>query len=96
VVLQDDHSSSLDGAIKDEREIAAAATNSKQAQELGFLGSPTIRVAHGEIDPNAGEREEYVHACRIYRTEAELQRPPRRALASRRTPTSASSSSSTL
>ena len=39
------------------------------ARRLRFLGSPTIRVAGEDVDPHAGERDEYVLACRVYRTE---------------------------
>jgi hypothetical protein len=39
------------------------------AERLRFLGSPTIRVNGVDIEPGAGERTEYVYACRIYRTE---------------------------
>ena len=39
------------------------------AQRLHFLGSPTIRIAGEDVDPHAGEREEYVLSCRVYRTE---------------------------
>jgi hypothetical protein len=38
------------------------------ARRLRFLGSPTIRVAGRDVDPQAGERDEYVLACRVYRT----------------------------
>jgi len=39
------------------------------AERMRFLGSPTIRVDGRDIEPGAGERTEYVLACRIYRTE---------------------------
>ena len=38
------------------------------ARRLRFLGSPTIRVAGRDVDPEAGERDEYVLSCRVYRT----------------------------
>jgi hypothetical protein len=38
------------------------------ARRLRFLGSPTIRVAGRDVDPQAGERDEYVLSCRVYRT----------------------------
>jgi len=40
------------------------------ARRLRFLGSPTIRVAGHDVDPQAAERDEYVLSCRIYRTES--------------------------
>lgn len=39
------------------------------AERLRFMGSPTIRVDGRDIEPGADERNEYVLACRIYRTE---------------------------
>lgn len=38
------------------------------ARRLRFLGSPTIRVDGRDVDPQAGERDEYVLSCRVYRT----------------------------
>ena len=37
---------------------------------LRFLGSPTIRVAGRDVDPEAAERDDYVLSCRVYRTES--------------------------
>jgi hypothetical protein len=39
-----------------------------ELRRLRFLGSPTIRVAGRDVDPQAGERDEYVLSCRVYRT----------------------------
>jgi hypothetical protein len=36
------------------------------AQQLRFLGSPTIRVDGHDIEPGADGQHEYVHACRLY------------------------------
>jgi hypothetical protein len=38
------------------------------AQELRFLGSPTIRVEGKDVEPGADERTEFQYACRVYRT----------------------------
>jgi hypothetical protein len=38
------------------------------ARRLRFLGSPTIRVGGRDVDPQAGERDEYGLSCRVYRT----------------------------
>jgi hypothetical protein len=43
--------------------------NEEAAQQLCFLGSPTIRVAGTDVDPNADERDDYVLSCRVYRTD---------------------------
>jgi hypothetical protein len=37
------------------------------AEQGRFLGSPSIRVDGRDIEPGAERREEYVHACRLYR-----------------------------
>ena len=39
------------------------------ADQLRFLGSPTIRVDGRDVEPGTEERTDYVLACRIYRTE---------------------------
>jgi RimJ/RimL family protein N-acetyltransferase len=42
-----------------------------------FLGSPTVRVNGDDIDPGAGQRDDYGLKCRIYRTATGLTgRPP--------------------
>jgi hypothetical protein len=46
------------------------------ARRLRFLGSPTIRVAGRDVDLQAGERDEYVLSCRVYRTENGLAGQP--------------------
>ncbi len=38
------------------------------AQRLRFLGSPTIRVNGRDVEPDADERREFAHSCRVYRT----------------------------
>lgn len=38
------------------------------ADELRFLGSPTIRVGGRDVEPGADERTEFQFACRVYRT----------------------------
>lgn len=47
---------------------AAAATR--------FLGSPTIRVGGHDVEPGAGCREDFVLACRLYRTATGLSGQP--------------------
>ena len=46
------------------------------AQEQRFLSSPTVRVAGLDGEPGAGERDEFVLACRIYLTEEGVQGQP--------------------
>jgi hypothetical protein len=46
------------------------------AEELRFLGSPTIRVAGKDVEPGADERAEVQYACRLYRTPAGFSGTP--------------------
>jgi hypothetical protein len=41
-----------------------------------FLGSPTIRVNGRGIEPGVAERDEYMLACRIYRTDSGVTGEP--------------------
>jgi len=43
---------------------------SDDAQRLHFLGSPTIRVNGRDVEPGAEEHREFVHSCRVYRTDS--------------------------
>ncbi len=38
-------------------------------ERLRFLGSPTVRVAGRDVEPEADERSDYVFSCRVYRAE---------------------------
>jgi hypothetical protein len=46
------------------------------AEQVGFLGSPTIRVDGRDIEPGAEWQQEYVHACRLYQHEHSLRGLP--------------------
>jgi len=41
-------------------------TSLDQAQQLRFLGSPTVRVNGVDIDPSARQRTTYGLSCRVY------------------------------
>jgi hypothetical protein len=56
-------------------EVADAAS----AAELRFSGSPTVRVEGCDVEPGADERDEFVVACRVYRTERGLAGQPEEA-----------------
>jgi hypothetical protein len=51
----------------------------EEATRLGFLGSPTIRVAGKDVEPGADKRGDYALACRVYRTSAGTASVPDRA-----------------
>lgn len=46
------------------------------AEQLRFLGSPTIRVDGRDIEPGADARRDYALACRVYSTRSGLQGQP--------------------
>ena len=46
------------------------------AEEMRFLGSPTVRVNGHDVEPGADERDRFQFACRVYRTEAGLSGQP--------------------
>jgi hypothetical protein len=50
--------------------------DAETAKAHRFLGSPTIRVNGHDIEPGAGDRNEYVLSCRVYRTESGLKGEP--------------------
>ena len=47
-----------------------AVTSVEEAQQLRFLGSPTVRVNGHDIEPGAEQRRGFTLACRVYRTES--------------------------
>lgn len=47
------------------------------AEAAGFLGSPTVRVDGMDVDPGAGDRDDFGLKCRVYRSEeGQAQTPP--------------------
>jgi hypothetical protein len=46
------------------------------AVELGFLGSPTVRVDGVDVDPGAEGRRDFAFSCRIYRSESGVAEQP--------------------
>ena len=45
-------------------------TSVEAADQLRFLGSPTVRVNGHDIEPGADDRDGFTLACRVYRTES--------------------------
>jgi hypothetical protein len=52
--------------ISDEIELRAVQSI-EEAERERFLGSPTVRVDGRDVDPMAGERNDYGIKCRLYR-----------------------------
>lgn len=46
------------------------------AARLRFLGSPTVRVNGGDVEPGSDQRTDFVRACRVYRTDSGLRGQP--------------------
>lgn len=40
----------------------------EDAERERFLGSPTLRIDGRDVDPGAGERDDFGLKCRLYRT----------------------------
>lgn len=51
-------------------------SDADQARREHFLGSPTVRVNGHDIEPDAAQRTDYGHKCRIYRTATGLSGMP--------------------
>ena len=51
-------------------------TSPEQAEALRFLGSPTVRVDGRDVEPGADDRDSFVIACRMYRTDSGLRGQP--------------------
>jgi hypothetical protein len=47
--------------------VEVAVENPDPAQELRFLGSPSVRVNGGDLEPGADERSAFGLMCRTYR-----------------------------
>ncbi len=77
-----------EAAVDSAREVVAALALSAEirqieirspehAEELRFLGSPSVRVNGSDIEPGADDRNEFALSCRIY---GESGLPPRELL----------------
>lgn len=54
-----------------------AVESLEEAERLGFLGSPTLRINGADVDPTAAVRRDYGMKCRLYRTgEGQSHAPP--------------------
>lgn len=54
-----------------------AVDSLEEAERVGFLGSPTLRVDGVDIDPGAAGRTDFGMKCRLYRTaDGQFHAPP--------------------
>jgi hypothetical protein len=49
---------------------------SEDAERERFLGSPTVRIDGEDVDPAAGEREDFGLKCRLYRSGDSVSKTP--------------------
>jgi hypothetical protein len=50
--------------------------DAEAAERERFLGSPTVRVNGADVEPGAGERDDFGMKCRLYRTPQGLSGMP--------------------
>lgn len=50
----------------------------EEAERVGFLGSPSVRVDGVDVEPGAATRTDFGLKCRIYRHDGEQSRVPPR------------------
>lgn len=50
--------------------------NADQADDLRFLGSPSIRVDGRDVEPGADNRSDFAFSCRVYSSESGLKGQP--------------------
>ena len=48
----------------------------EDAERERFLGSPTVRVDGGDVDPGAADRDDHGMKCRLYATEQGMRGTP--------------------
>ena len=51
-------------------------TSPEDVDRLRFLGSPSVRVNGHDVEPGADDRETFMYACRVYRTNSGLSSQP--------------------
>lgn len=65
-------SSGIESTISQRR-----VSSDQEAQDLRFLGSPTVRLDGSDVEPGAGDRADFGMKCRLYRTAERVSgRPP--------------------
>lgn len=55
-------------AVAPESDLRLTKVGPAEVEAARFLGSPTVRVNGRDVEPGAGDRTDYVYACRLYRT----------------------------
>ncbi|MBS1679663.1 MAG: DUF2703 domain-containing protein [Actinobacteria bacterium] len=65
--------------VEDEVELRRVET-AEDAERERFLGSPTVRIDGSDVEPGAGEREDFGLKCRLYRLAGEASGTPPRDL----------------
>jgi hypothetical protein len=52
--------------------------DAEAVERLRFLGSPTVRVDGRDVEPGADDRDRFMFACRVYRTDSGVGGVPAR------------------
>jgi hypothetical protein len=56
-----------EAGLRPEVELRRVATD-RDARGMRFLGSPTVRIDGVDVEPGAGERDDFGLKCRLYHT----------------------------
>jgi hypothetical protein len=70
------HEALVRSGASEEIELTRIAT-AEDAERRRFLGSPTVRVDGRDVDPGAGDRDDFGLKCRLYRSAAGTAGAPR-------------------
>ena len=66
----------LDEAGIDEEVHLVRVESEDEAQAVGFLGSPSLRLDGKDVEPGAAERSDFGLKCRLYQTPVGLSGTP--------------------
>ena len=66
----------LDQADVDEEVHLMRVESEDEAQAVGFLGSPSLRLNGRDVEPGAAERSDFGLKCRLYHTPVGLSGTP--------------------
>jgi hypothetical protein len=72
----------LSALVSNDRIVLRQVTSPEDAAALRFLGSPTVRVDGLDVEPAAGQRDDFGLKCRLYATPDGLRHAPSDAILS--------------
>jgi hypothetical protein len=65
----------ISGGIADKIELRRIES-AEDAEHERFLGSPTVRIDGEDVDPGAGDRDDFGLKCRLYRDQEGVSKTP--------------------